>query len=138
MCIIKNKNFKELNVKQKRLDEILIKHILSNLSDYISTGEMHIITYGDISKEIYGHRNGGRSLSVSAGYVSTFWMRNKKPPLSVILCNKESNLPGLGFDEMYNDYYAENKNKQIKSKSRKEKIEKLQKDLYEYFKENIK
>lgn len=133
MCIIKNKKFENLNSHQQKLEQILIKFVEKNLIKYKETGYISTISYGEVSNEIYGNTQGGRSLGRSAGYVSVYWLRNDRPPLSVILCKKNTELPNKGFDEMYNDFYRKQKEKKINKPKRELQIKELQKDLYEYF-----
>lgn len=137
MCIIKNKN-SNLSFFQKQLAKKLLVFVKGNKKLFQKTknAETLYITYGDVSEYFWNHRLGGRSLRIPAGYVSEFCMRHNLPPLTAILCNINTELPGLGFDEMFNNnmnsVWSQNfwNWSTLTSQNRKEKIHKIQTLIY--------
>lgn len=108
------------------------KELAKVLRDHINNKKGKIITYGEVSIKIYGHPLGSRAFRIPAGYISTFCMQNELPPLTAIMCNKETKLPGAGFDEMYNDNLPWNgQNTEISSENKKDIIFNLQQQIAE-------
>lgn len=118
MNIINGKD--ELNEKQIKLFEILKKQAQLQKT----------ITYGEVSVQIYEHPFAGRALGYHAGQVSIYCMKNNLPAISAILCNRKTNLPGKGFDGMYNDFHKNDLSKHIIFENRSEQIHQIQKDIY--------
>lgn len=58
--------------------------------------ERKTTTYGEIA-EILGYKGAG-TMDRQLGYILHFCVQNKLPPLSVLVVNAETGLPGDGFD----------------------------------------
>lgn len=85
------------------------------------------VTYGEVASEIGLNPRGCRCMSIPAGNVSAFCMRHGFPPLTAIMQNARTNLPGPGFDLMFNNNIPWHEfSEQMTEENREEVIRRLQ------------
>ena len=92
------------------------------LQHIIDTNE--IITYGDLAQKLSFHIN-PRNIEKQLGNISYACKDNGLPPISVMVVNKDTLMPGNGF---YEAYYPELKNEEDRMK----KCFELMKEVKEY------